>query len=177
MKTVGTRPLFRRWIETIHTAAHLYIRKVGVPDSVLTRPGRLLAFEYGLNKSQSEAGYPMANTLPGLEEISLYILHHRERWDGKGYPTGLNGTNIPLGARIIAVADTLGAVTSLRPYRESRSVGEALSEIAGVSGNQLCPEVCEIFLAFSSELSPPLGSLRRDFAAVEGRKKGGSSKK
>jgi putative nucleotidyltransferase with HDIG domain len=161
------------WVETIHIAAHLHdIGKVGVPDYVLNKPGGLLAYEYELMKTHSEVGHSIVRKLPVLEDISLYILHHHERWDGKGYPAGLEGTDIPLGARIIAVADTFDAVTSRRPYRESRSVEEALSEIDRVSGSQLCPEVCGVFLDLSTELPGILSSVNREITAAEGRKEG-----
>jgi putative nucleotidyltransferase with HDIG domain len=158
------------WSETLHIAAHLHdIGKVGVPDYILNKPGKLFEYEYEIIKAHSEVGHSIIKKLPILDDMSLYILHHHERWDGKGYPAGLRGKDIPLGARIIAAADTFDAVTSHRPYRESRSVEEALSEIVRVSGTQLCPEVCEVFLGLSPELPGLLASVNREIAEAEGR--------
>ena len=159
-----------KWVEIIHIAAHLHdIGKVGVPDFVLNKPGPLLDFEYELIKTHSRIGYTIIRKLSLLDEISLYILHHHERWDGKGYPSGISGTDIPLGARIIAAVDTFDAITSHRPYRDSRTVEDALSEIELASGSQLCPEVCEVFLSLAEELTGLLESVQQEISEVEGR--------
>ena len=160
----------QKWVEIIHIAAHLHdIGKVGVPDFILNKPGPLLDYEYELIKTHSRIGYTIIRKLALLDETSLYILHHHERWDGKGYPTGIGGTDIPLGARIIGVVDTFDAITTHRPYRDARTVDEALSEIESASGSQLCPEVCEAILSLSTELPGLLESVQQEVSEVEGR--------
>ena len=108
------------WSEVLHIAAHLHdIGKVGVPDLVLNKQGPLSDCEYEQIKMHAEIGYRIIKQLPLLEDLSYYIRYHHERWDGKGYPCGLKGRDIPLGARIIAVSDTFDAITTTRPYRKA----------------------------------------------------------
>ena len=159
-----------KWVEVIHIAAHLHdIGKVGVPDFILNKPGPLLDYEYELIKAHSRIGYTIIRKLSLLDETSLFILHHHERWDGKGYPAGISGKEIPLGARIIGAVDTFDAITSHRPYRNSGTVDDALAEIERSSGSQLCPEVCEVFLSLAAELPDFLASVQQEMSEVEGR--------
>lgn len=142
------------WQETIHIAAHLHdIGKIGVPDYILNKPGKLTNSEYEKMKEHSEIGYGIVSGIKNLERIALYVRHHHERWDGRGYPCGLRGKDIPLGARVIAVADTFDAITSSRPYSRSKNLELAFDEINLSSGSQLCPEVCEVFLGLRDEIS------------------------
>ena len=141
------------WIQAIHIAAHLHdIGKMGVPDFVLNKTGKLTESEFDLMKSHSRIGFNIIKKLPILEEISQYILYHHERWDGKGYPERIKGKDIPLGARIIAVSDTFDAITSIRTYRSSRTIEQAFEEIGNCATTQFCPEVVECFLSLKSEI-------------------------
>lgn len=145
------------WKDVIHLAAHLHdIGKIGVPDGVLNKPEGLTSEEYEVMKTHPEKGYQIVSQIKHLEEISLYVRHHHERWDGCGYPLGLKGEEIPLGARVIAVADTFDAITSSRPYREGLSYTEAYRELERVSGSQLCPEVTKLFLSLKSKIPKTL---------------------
>ncbi|WP_020611227.1 HD-GYP domain-containing protein [Sediminispirochaeta bajacaliforniensis] len=153
----------QKWIDTLHIAAHLHdIGKVGIPDFILNKPGKLLPYEYELIKAHSIIGYQIVHKIPILQEIALYIRHHHERWDGKGYPDGLAGKEIPLGARIIAVADTFDAITTHRPYRSPRSLGEAFTEIKAAAGSQLCPETCEVFIGMEKKITQLLGIVEQE---------------
>ena len=153
----------KQWEEILHIAAHLHdIGKIGVPDLILNKPERLTGAEYEMIKAHPEIGYDIVNSIPQLEEIALYVRHHHERWDGKGYPHGLKGKEIPFGARIIAVADTFDAITSSRPYRDKRSHLNAFDEIRRASGSQLCPEVCAVFLGIHDEITEILDDVNTE---------------
>lgn len=91
-------------------------------------------------------GYEILQPVPIREAIKLAVRHHHERWDGKGYPDGLAGSDIPVAARIIAVADTYEALVSDRPYRSARSPDEAIAEVIRCSGSQFDPRVVDAFL-------------------------------
>ena len=144
----------RQWIERIHIAAHLHdIGKTGVPDAILNKTGKLTAKEYEIMKTHSMVGFSIISRLPVLDDISIYVKHHHERYDGKGYPEGIKGKDIPLGSRIIAVADTFDALTSKRNYRDACSYEQAFDIIKNVSGSQLCPECVECFLGMTDELA------------------------
>jgi HD-GYP domain-containing protein (c-di-GMP phosphodiesterase class II) len=94
-------------------------------------------------------GYEILKKIPFLSEVAEIVYAHQEHWDGSGYPRGLKGEEIPLGSRIFAIADTLDAITSDRPYRAARSVEDARGEIAAWSGRQFDPFVVSIFLSIS----------------------------
>ncbi|NPD75312.1 HD-GYP domain-containing protein [Oceanispirochaeta sp. M1] len=139
--------------ESIHMAAHLHdIGKIGIPDYILNKTGKLTNVEYEKMKGHSEIGYEIVYGIENLKEIALYVRHHHERWDGKGYPSGLSGKDIPFGARIIAVADTFDAITSHRTYSKERSYDWAYEEIKASSGTQLCPEICDSFLDLKDDI-------------------------
>lgn len=127
------------------------IGKIGVPDGVLLKPGRLDEDEWAEMRKHPEIGARILGGIEFLEAASEIVLTHQERWDGTGYPRGLAGTDIPLGARIFAVADALDAITSDRPYRRGRSVEYAREEIARYAGTQFDPDVVEAFLTISVE--------------------------
>ena len=136
--------------ELIHIAGHLHdIGKIGIPDSILKKTGRLTIEEYEIIKKHPEMGAqivaPMASA-SGLNIIADTILHHHERYDGNGYPHGLKGKAIPLEARIIAVADTLSAMARDRPYRKAMLFSEIVAEIADCAGSQFDPMVVKEFL-------------------------------
>ncbi|MBO8158132.1 PAS domain S-box protein [Thermosyntropha sp.] len=122
------------------------IGKIGVKESILNKPGPLDDKEWEEMKKHTEIGYRIARNIPELASISDYILSHHERWDGKGYPQGLKGEEIPLVCRILAVVDAYDAMTSDRSYRKALSVETALAEIKRNAGIQFDPEVVEIFI-------------------------------
>ncbi len=117
------------------------IGKIGVPDSILNKPGPLSPEEFEIMKKHPETGAHMVESIPFLKQAIPYILYHHERHDGTGYPRGLKGDDIPFPGRLLAVVDTLDAITSDRPYRGGRSLSEAIEEIKQNSGSQFHPEV------------------------------------
>ncbi|OLE73876.1 MAG: hypothetical protein AUG12_03400 [Acidobacteria bacterium 13_1_20CM_2_57_8] len=133
--------------EMLLLAASLHdVGKIGVPDHILLKPGRLTEDEFEYIKKHSEFGWMVLRTLQGFEEPSLVLLHHHERFDGGGYPGQLSGTRIPLGARIVAVGDAYDALTTNRPYRNGRSHEEAIAEIARCSKTQFDSNVVAAFI-------------------------------
>ena len=127
------------------------IGKIATPDSVLLKPGKLDAAEMAVMREHCERGYEMVRKIPFLREASEIVYSHQESFDGSGYPRGLRGSAIPLGARIFAIADTLDAITSNRPYRRGRSFEEAREEIARCSGGQFDPHIVDVFLRIPPE--------------------------
>ncbi|MEE9553672.1 MAG: HD domain-containing phosphohydrolase [candidate division Zixibacteria bacterium] len=117
------------------------IGKIGVPDSILKKQGPLTDEEFEIMKKHPEAGVRMVEGIPFLKTALPYILCHHERHDGKGYPHGLKGDKVPKPGRLLAVVDTLDAVTSDRSYRKGRSLPEAIEEIKRCSGTQFNPEI------------------------------------
>jgi len=137
-------------IEILARAALLHdIGKIGIPDAIMLKPGPLTATERSLMETHVRIGYEILNRISFLAGAAEIVLTHHERFDGGGYPQGLKGAEIPLGARIFAVADTLDAITSDRPYRRAQSYGAARVEISRVSGSQLDPAVVSVFLSIS----------------------------
>ena len=129
-------------IEYIGTGALLHdIGKVGIPDAILLKEGPLTPEEREVMKTHPHLGYNIIKAGPGLEPASEIVLAHQERYDGTGYPRGLKGEDICLGARIFAVVDTYDAIRSDRPYSKGRSAAEALAEIVRNSGTQFDPAV------------------------------------
>jgi putative two-component system response regulator len=122
------------------------IGKIGVRESVLNKPCRLTDEEFNHIKSHCEIGEHILTPIVEDEEILKAVRHHHERYDGRGYPDGLSGKQIPLGARILAVADTYDAMTSERPYREAMSAEATYTEIERGKGTQFDPEVVDAFL-------------------------------
>lgn len=131
----------------IETAALLHdIGKVGIPDAILNKPGKLTKEEYDLMKKHPEYGWAVLRQVPGMERASLLILHHHESFDGRGYPGGLKGHEIPTGSRIVSVIDSFDAMVSNRPYRNGLPYEEAERRLVEASGTQFDPEVVKIFL-------------------------------
>ncbi len=137
---------------TLRRGALLHdIGKIGVPDHILRKPGPLTENEWYTMKTHPDLGAKIIANVPFLEEVAVIIRAHHERWDGNGYPEGLAGEQIPLGARIFAVADSFDAMTSDRPYRRGRQLDEALLEIDRCSMTQFDPQVVKAFLAVPIE--------------------------
>jgi PAS domain S-box-containing protein len=116
------------------------IGKLSVPDAVLRKPGPLTDSEWMLMRRHPEAGARILDAVPFLDRAVDVVLHHHERWDGRGYPAGLQEDGIPLWARIFAVADTVDAITSNRPYRRGRPLEQAVEEIVARAGSQFDPQ-------------------------------------
>lgn len=153
----------QKWIDIIHIAAHLHdIGKVGVPDYVLNKSGRLTLAEFELMKAHPRIGYNIVNRIDSLKETSNYILHHHEKWDGTGYPGSLKGKEIPLGSRIISLADSFDAMTTKRSYKDEMPIDEAFKEIRRCSGTQFCPEVSNFFLKMEDEIEAILFEVNLD---------------
>lgn len=123
------------------------IGKMAIPDNILRKPGPLTAEEQTIMRTHCAIGYEMLSRVPFLRDVAKIVLAHQEKYDGTGYPNGLKGEDIPLGARIFAVADTLDAMTSDRPYRQALSLDVAKAEIAKCSGTQFDPQVAKAFLS------------------------------
>ncbi len=138
----------------VEKAASLHdIGKVGIPDSILRKEGPLTDEEFRIVKRHSEIGADIISKAKGMYDISQIILHHHERYDGKGYPEGISGTDIPLESRIIAIADSIDAMTSKRVYRDSMSLDECRAEIERNIGTQFDPAIARIVLKNWSGIS------------------------
>jgi HD-GYP domain-containing protein (c-di-GMP phosphodiesterase class II) len=134
--------------EMIVFAASLHdIGKIGVPDHILLKPGALTDDEFEWIRKHPEWGWMAIRNVDGFQEAALLILHHHERLDGRGYPSRLRGNEIPLGSRIIAVADSYDALTTNRPYRTARTRVEALNELLRCRHTQFDAEVVNAFSA------------------------------
>lgn len=134
-------------IEALRIAALLHdIGKIGIKETVLNKPGRLNQQEYDHVKEHPRIAYEIISRIPMLKGVAESILYHHEKYDGQGYGEGLKGEDIPLGARIIAVADTFDAMTSNRPYREAVSLEAAKDELLKNSGAQFDPRIVEVFV-------------------------------
>jgi response regulator RpfG family c-di-GMP phosphodiesterase len=127
------------------------VGKIGIRDSILLKPGKLSSEEWVEMKKHPQIGYDILRSIEFLSPAAEIVLCHQERWDGKGYPNGLAGLDIPLGARIFAVVDTLDAMTSDRPYRKAQSFETAVNEIRSCSGTQFDPRIVDAFLSTRPE--------------------------
>lgn len=140
--------LSQREASIIHVAGHLHdIGKIGVPDAVLRKQGPLDPTEWQAIRKHPDAGADILRPVAALKSLGVVdmVLHHHERFDGDGYPHRLKGDAIPLGARIITLADSLSAMLQNRPYRCSRSYDAAHREVIRCSGAQFDPKVVEAF--------------------------------
>ncbi|TML55167.1 MAG: HD-GYP domain-containing protein [Actinobacteria bacterium] len=127
------------------------VGKLAISDDVLRKPGRLDDDELAPIRQHPRLGARILLRLSAFRGALPYVLYHHERWDGNGYPTGRAGEEIPLEARVLAVADAFDAMTSDRPYRSALSRDEALAEVERCSGSQFDPEIVRIFLELSAE--------------------------
>ena len=133
-------------LDTIERGSLLHdIGKIGVRDAVLLKPGPLDASEWSEMREHPRLGWALLQRIEFLREASEIVLQHQERFDGKGYPSGLKGEQIVIGARLFAVADTYDAITSDRPYRRAAPHDAAVAEIRRVGGTQLDPTAVEAF--------------------------------
>lgn len=128
-----------------HTALLHDIGKIGIPENILLKPGKLTDEEYKEIKKHPILGTDILKKIKYLDRVNLFLKYHHERYDGLGYPDGLTGEKIPLGARIIAIADTFDAMTSDRPYRKGCSIEEALMELKRCANTQFDPELVKAF--------------------------------
>ncbi len=122
------------------------IGKIGVPDSILNKPGFLNPNEMAIMRKHTELGARIIEGIDFLRPCTPYITAHHEWWDGSGYPDHLKGEGIPIEGRILAVADSFDAIVTDRPYRNSRTVEQAVRELIDFSGRQFDPAIVEIFL-------------------------------
>ncbi|KAF0225090.1 MAG: diguanylate cyclase/phosphodiesterase (GGDEF & EAL domains) with PAS/PAC sensor(s) [Erysipelotrichaceae bacterium] len=123
------------------------IGKIGISDEILNKSGKLDEHEWNQIKRHSDAGYRILSSAIEFSEIAECVLTHHERWDGKGYPKGLIGTDIPLFSRIIAVADAFDAMTSERTYRQALSIEKVIDEMKTNAGKQFDPQIVDLFIA------------------------------
>ncbi|MFZ2540034.1 MAG: HD-GYP domain-containing protein [Oscillospiraceae bacterium] len=134
-------------IENIHIAAHVHdIGKIGVPDNILLKPGALTDAEWIVMKNHSTIGYEILHKVTGFEEIATIVRHHHERFNGNGYPDSIAGETIPLGSRIIAIADSIDAMLSDRKYRKGLSANICKLEIEKNKGIMYDPRIASVVL-------------------------------
>jgi HD-GYP domain-containing protein (c-di-GMP phosphodiesterase class II) len=139
-------------ISTIKEACQVHdLGKIGVHDNILTKPGRLTEQELKEMKLHSLAGAVILKPFHFLDKVVLIVRQHHERYDGTGYPDGIKGDKIDIGARIMSVADSFDAMTSKRPYRDPLSKEDALAELQSFSGTQFDPQVVEVFIKLMHE--------------------------
>jgi response regulator RpfG family c-di-GMP phosphodiesterase len=143
------------------------VGKIGVPDAVLLRPGKLTPEEWTEMRRHPDIGHQMIQSIPFLATPAVIVLSHQERFDGGGYPRKLRGEEIHIGARIFAVADTLDAMTSDRPYRKATSFENAMAEVQRCAGSQFDPEVVRAFADIGVD---GLRKIRLDMAQARARR-------
>jgi HD-GYP domain-containing protein (c-di-GMP phosphodiesterase class II) len=134
-------------VSKVSTSALLHdIGKIGIPDKVLNKKGKLNEEDWEAIKAHPKLGANIVGNIPNLVPCVNSILYHHERWDGGGYPKGLKGEEIPIEARILAIADSFDAMTSARPYRPALSQEEAVKELRQGAGVQFDPKLVEAFI-------------------------------
>ncbi|WP_258009801.1 HD-GYP domain-containing protein [Bacillus thuringiensis] len=121
------------------------IGKIGIPNEILNKPSSLSEKEYDVMKNHPQIGVELLRIFPFSDVDYSIIRSHHEKWDGSGYPDGLKGSKIPLGARIVSIADVFDAMTSTRPYRKALSTKEVYNSIIEGAGTQFDPELVTIF--------------------------------
>ena len=142
------------------------IGKLGVPDGILLKPGPLTTEERKLMQRHSQIGFDLVKDIPFLADATDVVLMHHERFDGSGYPQGLKGEQIPMSARIFAIADTLDAITSERPYQRASSFESARETIRRLSGTAFDPQVVSVFLNLPEHIWPTIARNQRQIAGL-----------
>lgn len=154
-EAMGANPI---WVDTLFLAAPLHdVGKIGIPDDILLKPGRLTKEEWVMMKRHSEIGADIigkTHTDPVFKMAYNVALYHHEAWSGTGYPAGLEGTEIPLEARIVACADVFDALTSERPYKPAWPVQDAIDHINKSAGQHLDPDVVKLFNQVVGDFTP-----------------------
>ena len=154
-------------VRNITRGAYLHdIGKLAIPDGILLKPGPLAADEWKLMQQHAQIGFALVKGIPFLADAAEIVLTHHERFDGGGYPRGLRAEEIPLGARIFAVADALDAITSDRPYRRASSFASALETIRHQAGQQFDTEVVKVFLSIPADIWPGIARDQCQIAAL-----------
>lgn len=144
-------------LEDLYRASVLHdLGKIGVREAVLNKPGKLTEEEFAEVVRHPETAVRILEPIPFFRPLLPAILHHHERFDGKGYPSRLAGKNIPLASRIMTIADTFDAMTSTRAYRKALPVADAIAEIRRCSGTQFDPDIVPAFLACQSKIVIPV---------------------
>ncbi|MDO8568966.1 MAG: HD domain-containing phosphohydrolase [Dehalococcoidales bacterium] len=157
-------PLSVEELQTIEFGALLHdIGKIGIDDAILRKSDCLTQEEWFVVHKHPQIGANIIGEVAFLKKTKDIILYHHERYDGTGYPAGLKGENIPLGARLVAVADTLDTMTSDRPYRAALETGEAMAKIGELVGTQLCPRAVKALTSAlkTRQLEIPVGSYQQ----------------
>lgn len=154
-------------IAVIARGAFLHdIGKMAIPDAILRKPEALTPVEFAIVREHCLKGYKVVHKIPFLADASEIVYSHHERYDGSGYPRGLKGTEIPLGARIVAVANTLDSITSDLPYRRARPLDAARREIEFWAGRQFDPEIVGVYLQMPDGI---WSDLARDIRSFDSR--------
>jgi len=162
----------RERIAVIARGAFLHdIGKMAIPDKILNKPGKLDPDEVEIMKEHAYRGYQILKKIPFLAEASEIVYSHQEWYDGTGYPRNLKSEEIPLGARIFAIADTLDAITSDRVYRPKQTLKAAREEIKRWAGRQFDPEIVRVFLEMPDKIWE---DLRREIDGQSGRAASGA---
>ena len=145
-EVASTMGLSSEEVRTAQYAAALHdIGKIGIPDAILNKPGKLTGEEWEVMRTHARIGADILFRVSGFEDVAEAVLAHHERHDGQGYPRGLSGPDIPVGSRLISVIDAFDAMTNDRPYRKGMSFAEAIAELDKNSGSQFDPGVLEAF--------------------------------
>lgn len=154
-------------VQHIWLAGYLHdIGKIGIKEAVLNKPGKLDKAEWELIQQHPVFAGHILGPIPELSDIIEIVVHHHERYDGSGYPDGLEGSSIPLGARILSVADAYDALTSRRPYRDALDVCEAIRILEEASGTQFDPVLVRAFVDSGVALGTPMADLGNDGESV-----------
>lgn len=151
----------KKEIELIRKASGLHdIGKINIPQEILQKPGALTKKEYNIIKLHSLIGFEMVKNISEYEELALIVKHHHERYDGKGYPNCLQQTQIPLGSRIICIADAYVAMISERPYRRTFTQSQAIDELIKHKNTQFDPQLVDVFVEMVKDglSEPPLAT-------------------
>jgi len=150
-------------VSRVSTTALLHdIGKIGVPDRILSKKGKLNEEEWGVVKSHPGLGANIVRNVPGLVPCVNGVLYHHERWDGTGYPEGLKADNIPLDARILAIADAFAAMTSARPYRDAFCNDKVIKQLRQGAGKQFDPKLVEVFIGIIEAGHPEKAKVGQD---------------